>query len=306
MAKRILLLLLIILPAFAFAQRNKRYKWEACLGIGAANFLGDLGGANQIGTNGVKDLEIVLTKPSISLNARYRKGRYWGYKGGFYWGQVSGFDYLTTERYRNNRNLHFRSNIFEFSVMTEFYFTKERPGHIYKYKKLKGWRHIDAQFYLTGGVGGFWYNPKASYNGTWIALQPIGTEGQGYKPGTKKYSRFTVCVPVGVGMKSALNRRWSIGLEIGLRKTFTDYIDDVSTVYYDPAEIAANNPSLSQAAVFFADPSLGNITAANNDGIDPTAVGQQRGDATDNDAYMFVHVTVNYKIGKFRKTKSKF
>lgn len=306
MAKRILLLLLIVLPAFAFAQRNKRYKWEACLGIGATNFLGDLGGANQIGTNGLKDLEIVLTKPAVSLNVRYRKGRYWGYKGGFYWGQVSGFDYLTTERYRNNRNLHFKSNIVEFSLMTELYITKERPGHVYKYKKLKGWRHIDAQIYLMGGVGGFWYNPKASYYGTWIALQPIGTEGQGYKPGTKKYSRVSVCIPVGVGMKSALNRRWSIGLEIGLRKTFTDYIDDVSTVYYDPAEIAANNPSLAAAAVFFANPSINSITAANNEGIDPTGVGQQRGDSTDNDAYLFVHVTVSYKIGKFRKTKSKF
>lgn len=306
MAKRIILLLLIVLPAFAFAQRNKRYKWEACLGIGATNFLGDLGGANQIGTNGLKDLEIVLTKPAVSLNVRYRKGRYWGYKGGFYWGQVSGFDYLTTERYRNNRNLHFKSNIVEFSLMTELYITKERAGHVYKYKKLKGWRHIDAQIYLMGGVGGFWYNPKASYYGTWIALQPIGTEGQGYKPGTKKYSRVSVCIPVGVGMKSALNRRWSIGLEIGLRKTFTDYIDDVSTVYYDPAEIAANNPSLAAAAVFFANPSINSITAANNEGIDPTGVGQQRGDSTDNDAYLFVHVTVSYKIGKFRKTKSKF
>ncbi len=72
-----------------------------------------------------------------AVNARYRKGRYWGYKGGFYWGTVSGYDYLTTERYRHNRNLHFKSNIFEFSVMGEFYFTKERPGHVYRYKKLK-------------------------------------------------------------------------------------------------------------------------------------------------------------------------
>ena len=184
--------------------------------------------------------------------------------------------------------------------------THKKYPVFYKYKKLKGWRHIDAQIYLMGGVGGFWYNPKASYYGTWIALQPIGTEGQGYKPGTKKYSRVSVCIPVGVGMKSALNRRFSIGLEIGLRKTFTDYIDDVSTVYYDPAEIAANNPSLAAAAVFFANPSINSITAANNEGINPTGVGQQRGDSTDNDAYLFVHVTVSYKIGKFRKTKSKF
>ncbi|HTF03543.1 MAG TPA: DUF6089 family protein [Bacteroidia bacterium] len=306
MAKRILLLFVLILPLFVSAQRNKRYKWEACFGIGAANFLGDLGGANQIGTNGFRDLEFSLTKPAVSIGARYRKGRYWGYKAAFSWGTVSGFDYLTTEKYRHNRNIHFKSNIFEFAAVTEFYFTKERPGHIYKYKKLKGWRHIDVQTYLFAGIGGFWYNPKGSYHGTWLALQPLGTEGQGVKPGTKKYNRLSVCVPIGLGFKYALDRRWSIGLEMGLRKTFTDYIDDVSTVYYDPAEIALNNGNLGAAASFFANPSQGEITAAENDGVDPTGIGQQRGDATDNDSYMFVHVTVNYKLGKFRKTKSKF
>jgi hypothetical protein len=306
MAKRILFLFVFVLPLFVSAQRNKRYKREACLGIGAANFLGDLGGANQIGTNGFKDLEFSLTKPAISLSARYRKGRYWGYKGSFSWGTISGFDYLTTEKYRHNRNLHFKSNIFEFSAITEFYFTKERPGHIYKYKKLKGWRHIDVQTYVFAGIGGFWYNPKGSYNGTWIALQPLGTEGQGIKPGTKKYNRLSVCIPLGIGFKYALDRRWSIGLEMGLRKTFTDYIDDVSTVYYDPVEIGLNNGSMGTAAAFFSNPTQGEVNAANNGGVDPTAVGQQRGDATDNDSYMFVHVTVNYKIGKFRKTKSKF
>src|SRR5688572_2991691 len=99
MAKRILLLAVVLLPFFAHSQRNKKYKWEACLGIGATNFLGELGGANQIGTNGVKDLEFSLTKPGLSLNARYRKGRYWGFKGGFYYGQVWGYDYLTEEKY---------------------------------------------------------------------------------------------------------------------------------------------------------------------------------------------------------------
>jgi hypothetical protein len=306
MAKRIILFCVLIFPLFAFAQRNKRYKWEACVGIGATNFLGDLGGADQIGTNGLRDLEFSLTKPGISVNARYRKGRYFGFKGGFYWGTVSGFDYLTTERYRHNRNLHFKSQIYEFSVMTEFYFTKERPGHIYKYKKLKGWRHIDAQVYVMAGIGGFYFNPKGSYNGTWIALQPLGTEGQGIKPGTKKYSRVSICVPIGIGVKYALDRRWSIGMEIGMRKTFTDYIDDASTVYYDPVEIGNSNGNMGAAAMFFANPSQAEITAADNGGVDPTGIGQQRGDSGDNDAYMFVHLTVNYKIGKFRKTKSKF
>ncbi len=306
MAKRLVLFLLIVAPLFVSAQRNNNYKWEACLGLGAANFLGDLGGADQIGTNGIKDLEYILTKPSISAAARYRKARYWGYRIGFTWGQISGGDYLTTEKYRNNRNLHFKSNIFEFAALGEFYVTKERAGHVYKYKKIKGLRNIDIQMYLFGGIGGFYYNPKANWNGVWVPLQPLGTEGQGLKPGLTKYKRVSVCIPLGIGFKYGINRRWSLGLELGLRKTFTDYIDDASTVYYDPNEIAVHNGSLGAAAAYFSNPTQNIVNASNNGGINPTGIGQQRGDATDNDSYMFMHLTVNYKIGKFRKTKSKF
>ncbi|GAB4134829.1 MAG: hypothetical protein Fur0041_08460 [Bacteroidia bacterium] len=292
------------------AQRNKRYKWEAGIDIGASNFLGDLGGANQIGTNGVKDLELSLTNFALGAHVRYKKARYIGYKAQFNWGKVSGDDKLTTEPYRNNRNINFVSNIFEFNTQLEFYITNERGGHRYNYKKLKGWRHIDMQTYGFFGVGGFWYNPKAYYPPLkeWLALRDLRTEGQGIKPGRKMYSRVSVCIPIGIGFKYGINRQWSVGLEYGIRKTFTDYIDDTSTTYWDPGEIAAaqTDPFLQNAAAYFSNPTTGAITAANNGGISPTGIGQQRGDSTDNDAYMFAQVTVNYKIGKIRKTKSKF
>jgi hypothetical protein len=172
---------------------------------------------------------------------------------------------------------------------------------LYKYGSVRGKANIDIQTYLFLGVGGFWFNPKAQFENKWYALQPLTTEGQGIKPNTRKYSRVSVCIPVGIGFKSAVSRRWSVGLELGLRKTFTDYIDDVSTTYYDNTAIVAANGAL---AGYFADPSRGLIELPDN--IQVTGAGQQRGDAKDDDAYMFAQITFNYKIGKFRRTRSKF
>ncbi len=307
MQKRILLVFILILPLLASAQRNKKYRWELGLDLGASNFLGDLGGANQVGTHFIKDLEISLTRPALGIHVRYRANRYIGYRANFMYGKISGYDALTQERYRHNRNLNFKSNIFEFSTVFEFYISKERPGHIYNYKKLKGWRHIDAQEYGFIGVGGFYFNPKGERYGQWYELRPLHTEGMGFKPDTKQYSLFSVCIPMGLGFKYAINRRWNVGLEYGLRLTFTDYIDDVSTVYVDPALLSANmDPATASLATYFANPGGNDISTADNGGINPTWPNQQRGDSVHNDAYMFMSVTVNYKIGKIKKTHSKF
>ncbi|HEU4717883.1 MAG TPA: DUF6089 family protein [Bacteroidia bacterium] len=300
-------MLLLLIPFFCSAQKNKKYRWEVGLNVGASNFLGDLGGANQIGTHFVRDLEPVMTRPAVMATVRYKKDRWLGYRANLGYGKVMGDDKLTQERFRNNRNLNFRSNIFEFSAQVEFYISKERPGHVYHYKKLKGWRHLDIQEYAFVGVGGFYFNPYGKYiDGRWYALRQFRTEGEGIKPGTKMYSRYSVCFPMGMGFKYALNRQWSIGLEFGLRMTLTDYIDDVSTVYFDKTQIAAaqNEPFKQAQAAYFADPSLGLIPTV--DGISVTGMNQERGHSDHKDSYIFLQVTVNYKIGKIRKTHSKF
>ncbi len=299
--------MLLILPLLANAQKNKRYRWEAGIDIGAANFLGDLGGANQIGTHFIKDLELSLTRTAFGAHVRYRSSRYLGYRATFMYGKINGNDALTEERYRHNRNLNFKSNIFEFSTVLEFYISKERSGHVYNYKKLHGWRHIDIQTYGFIGIGGFYFNPKSTHFGVWYELRPLHTEGQGLKPEVKEYSRISIAIPMGLGFKYAVNRRWNVGLEYGLRLTFTDYIDDVSTVYVDPALLYASmDPATAALAAYFAQPGGFDITAADNGGVNPTGINQQRGQSKYNDSYMFMCVTVNYKLGKFKKTHSKF
>ncbi|MGQ0829137.1 MAG: DUF6089 family protein [Bacteroidota bacterium] len=322
MRKTLLFIVLITLPILVSAQAMRGYKsksrrggfttgkkkprMEYVLGLGASNFLGELGGANQIGTNFVKDLEFSQTRTSGAFGLRYKFNKRMAVKGGFYYQMLSGHDNTTKEPFRQNRNLSFRTNVFELSVQYELYLTKEQQGHLYKIKNAKGMKNYDMQAYIFVGVGGFYFNPKAKYQGRWVSLQPLGTEGQGLPGGGKKYSRVSVCIPYGIGAKYAINKDWSVGLEVGIRKTFTDYIDDVSTVYYDKAALTA---ARGKEAAYLADPSLYRLPpeyGGNNTTNHQAGAGQQRGDPKDKDAYMFINVTIGYKVPYRRRTRSKF
>lgn len=321
MLKKLLIFLLIVTPVFASAQYGKKNKGirtgssftkrkkprpEFIVGVGASNFLGELGGANQIGTFFVRDLEFKATRPSAQIAIRYKFNGRLAVKGGYYYQLLSGNDKLTKEPFRHNRNLHFRSSIHEISGQFEFFFTKEQQGHRYQIKNAKGIKNYNFQAYGFLGVGGIFYNPQARYKGAWVNLQPLGTEGQGLPGGPKKYSRFSVVIPYGIGVKEAINKEWSIGLEIGIRKTFTDYIDDVSGVYYDNDAIRAAKGDM---AADLADPSLLNMPEAlggNSIGGIQSGTGEVRGHSNHKDAYMFINVTASYKIPAKRRTRSKF
>jgi hypothetical protein len=307
MNKRLILLLLLIIPLLADAQfRRKRYKYELVFSTGATNFLGDVGGSNTVGTHFLKDFNLSVTRPNVGFGVRYKTNRYWAAKVDLLWAQVNGDDKLSKEPYRNNRNINFKSPIVELSGRLEGYFTKDQGGHLYRLKNVHGMKRKDLQAFGFIGIGAFWFNPKGQYtDGKWYALRPLGTEGQGLPGGAKTYSPVSMCIPIGLGMKWGFDQKWSIGLDYGMRYTLTDYIDDVSTRYYDNAAILkAKGP----IAAYFADPSIARYPP----GVphfptqDVTAAGQERGNPKYKDAYMFMCVTVNYKIPYKRRTRSKF
>ncbi len=326
MYKKILIFLLIISPIIASAQyrsnklsrkrsrsrtgnsfyKRRKPRPEFIIGAGAANFLGELGGANQIGTFFVRDLEFKATRPSAQVAICFRAPNRLAFKAGLYYQLLNGSDKLTTEPFRNNRNLSFRANVFELSGQMEFFITKQQQGARYKIKNAKGMKSYDFQTYLFVGLGGFYFNPQALYYGEWVNLQPLGTEGQGLPGEKKKYSKVSVCIPYGIGVKEAINKEWSIGLEVGMRKTFTDYIDDVSGVYYDNAALRS---ARGNEAADLADPSLHNYPESLGGDATiyhQTAAGQVRGHSSHKDAYMFINITASYKIPKRRRTRSKF
>jgi len=321
MQKKILILILFGIPLFTNAQYgnkvqkktdngfvNKKNKpsRQIIVAFGASNFLGELGGANQIGTFFVKDLEFAATRPSAAIGYRYKFNRFLALKGGLHYLLLSGNDNLTQEPFRNNRNLSFRSHIFELSAQGEFFFTKESQGHLYRIKNAKGKKNYKIQGYVFAGVGVFYYNPQAKYHGKWVNLRPLSTEGEGLPGGPKKYSPVSVCIPYGIGLSEGIGKDWSIGIEVGIRKTFTDYIDDVSGNYYDNAVIRETK---GQMAADLADPSIHRMPAemgGDSNGGWQAAAGQQRGDPTHKDAYLFTNITVTYKLKTRRRIKSKF
>jgi hypothetical protein len=285
------------------AQQWKRYRKEVHFGLGANYFLGELGGANQIGTNFVRDLEISTTRPTLTAGYRYNVSAYSKVRGSLFFGTLKGDDNLTQEPFRNNRNLHFRSRIIELSGIYEYYFNQESSGHRYNIKGAKGMRAKGLTYYAFGGIGLIYFNPKAQYNGNWIALQPLGTEGQGLPGGGRKYSRVTVVIPYGLGLRYAVNRDWRIGLEVGMRKTFTDYLDDVSGNYYDNKVLLQER---GVVAATLADPSKGMFASTQYDPkTGRTREGLQRGDPKDKDAYGFVTITACYRLKK-RGSRAKF
>lgn len=279
-------LALVVAWSESVAQiRWKSYRNEVHIGIGASNFLGELGGANQIGTDGFRDLELLATRLAFSAGLRHRMSQRFYINTTLSYGRLSGDDALTLEFFRNYRNLNFKTNIYELTCNLEYAFIKDKSGARYRLKGVRGHKAYELSMYGFVGFGGFYFNPKGEYNGRWIELQPLKTENV-------DYNRLQFVVPVGIGIKYGIDRRWALGLQYGLRKTFTDYIDDVSTVYADPDILRENG---GEIAVLMANKSNGEFPYI-------TKVGEQRGDPTDKDSYMFAIVSINYKIRTSRRS----
>lgn len=277
------------------AQRWKRYRWETIYGIGVANFLGELGGADQIGTDYMKDFEFKTTRLALMAGMRFKQTQQISHKVNLTLGIIAGNDQLTNEPIRNARNLNFRSPIIEAGYNFEFYLRKEKRGHRFKLRGVKGIKSMGLYPYGFFGIAGFFFSPQGRVDNKWTWLKGLNTEGQTLSPTREPYSRFQLAIPLGVGLKYAIDRRWLISIEYGMRKTFTDYIDDVSTTYYPNHLI---EEQFGTTAALAADPTQETWVGA--------APYQQRGDPTDNDSYMFLIIGANYKLKTTRRGLPKF
>ncbi len=276
----------------------KTHRNEITIGLGASNFLGELGGRDQIGSSFIWDLEVSQTRPAFSIAHRYYLREKFCMRTQLAYGVLAGNDNLTEEPARKRRNLSFRSDVIELAMFLEFHPYTEELGHLYDIRGVKGQKSSRVGLYGFLGVGGLYFNPKAKFNNAWVELKPLRTEGQGLEGGPAEYSNFSLCIPMGIGIRKQLTKELSVGLEMQYTKTFTDYIDDVSGNYYDNALIAEANggqgsPS-GELAAYLADPQTG----------DRYGAGEQRGDPDDLDAYLFLRAHLHYKLYKY-KTRSK-
>lgn len=265
MMNKHLFLFLILFPLGLFAQQHTNFsRSEIGVMVGTSSYLGDLSPMNPF-------QQVHL---SAGVLYRYRLHSRTSIRANFTYGKVSGDDATSNRAEHLQRNLNFQSNIFELGVGVEFNYLPFQLG-----KRGDYW----GTAYLFGGVAGFYMNPKTAYQGDLIELQPLGTEGQGTSLTNKKpYSRFQLSIPLGLGVKFRLGERMCVGLEAGIRKTFTDYLDDVaSNAYADQAVISAENGPIAGA--------LSNKTGNRF---------ANRGNASTKDWYIItgVHLTIN--LGK--------
>ena len=216
---------------------DKPVMFELGGSVGGMNCLTDLGGGKGIGKKFIKDINIKNTQLTggAYVSASYNNAVTLRFEVAF--GQVKGYDSIlkkvaasTSGRYE--RNLSFRSSITEFSLVAEFH-----PLFIFsKFDDEHGPPRISP--YLLAGVGYFSYNPQAKLGNTWVNLQPLHLEGQGFKeyPDRPNYSLQQINIPVGAGVRYELSSLLNLRAEVVYRILNTDYLDDVSQVdYVDPS-----------------------------------------------------------------------
>jgi len=307
-------LFVLFFIAFNVASQNftrpgewKKYRKEVFVLGGTCNFLGDLGGLDKTGTDySPVDLDFPVTKSTWGLGYRYKVQRWFNLTAEFQYLMLKGDDALTQDIYRNNRNLNFKSNIFELAGRIEIGWQSSKAGNRYGIKRTlsRRMKNNNHNVFLFAGVGGFYFNPKGrTAKGDYVKLKPLHTEGQGLPGGPKQYSNFSVCIPLGIYYKAVINKQWSVGVELSWRKTFTNYIDDVGISYYDSTALVNAYGPLAEA---MADPSLGILSGASKPSADGTAA--QRGD-NEYDSYVSLQITFGYVFKQKRKRarlRSKF
>ena len=222
--KKILFLLVASLPYLANAQRL-----HGDLQVGVANYQGDLQ---------TKRFTFKGSKPAFGLGLSYDISNHFIIRGMGTYLTVTGDDKNDrTIQTVNPRNLNLTSRIYEGQIALEY--------------NLFDLSERSATPYVFGGLAVFHFNPYSyDSNGNKVFLRPLSTEGQGLAayPEKKLYKNNQFAIPFGVGLKFALGEKVQVGLELGLRKLFTDYLDDVSGTYADSSLLlAARGP---QAVAF--------------------------------------------------------
>lgn len=144
--------------------------------------------------------------------------------------------------------------------------------------------------FVFAGVSAFHFNPSTIDSaGRKIFLQPLGTEGQGFIQGRSKYNLTQLSLPFGGGLKLALSENVRVRFEVGLRKTFTDYLDDVSSTYADQTLLLANNGQRAVDLAYRGDELKGTGTTY-------PAAGVQRGNPKTKDWYYFTGLGISFRL----------
>jgi hypothetical protein len=261
MFKWVFSIITLLLPTLVFSQR-----WEIGMQAGPSNYQGDL----------APDIELSETHFCGGIFIKKNLSQYFSLCFSAMEGKISGQDKNISSQ--KIRNLSFQSTITELSYQLEFNFFPFSFG--LNPKKFTP--------YVATGLSAFMYDPKSMYNNHLVKLKPLDTEGKKLSEKKKStYSLIQFAIPIGGGLKFNLSEKYIVGVNLSFRYTFTDYLDDVSTSYYDPGilsqqygEISANMSDRS--------------SEVNSEKVG--FMGKQRGRSDLKDWYIFGGIFISHKI----------
>ena len=266
--------LMLLLPAGLLGQGKFDRSKELGLMLGTNYYLGDLNPSGHLGG-----------RKHVAFGGFFRTNlnRRLSLRAHVMHGTLEAWDADSDVAWQQNRNLHFRNALTEVGGIVEINYIDYQIG-------APGTK---VCAYLLTGLSVYSHMPEAQLDDLWFELAPLGTEGQGTTwgeaYGVGDYALTGLAVPFGFGFKVNLGPFAGFNLEWAVRKTWNDYLDDVSGIYADPLVL---NEEKGELSVVLADQSLaqpGSLT--DNTGL-------MRGDPGRDDAYGFVTASVTFRIGK--------
>jgi hypothetical protein len=288
---------------------NAQYRWDFGTKIGAANYLGDIGGRELTRRDFVWDMHLPQTRFAAGVFARYKRSKRMAFSFNADFIQIGDADRYTSNPARRARNMNFRTNMAELGGRAELTIWYDNDvGN-------RGYYNPDFKMYLFAGLAGFYYKPTGQifdslgvtkYGGTWFDLRSLRTEGQ-----SSPYGVVSVAIPAGIGMHFTFNKSWRLGWELSWRTTFTDYIDDVSTNYGLPdtklGQEFAGQTYQGLLNQINKDNPTANLHINNFQYIDGAKKQSKRGDPTHNDSYLTSQIVISKVIrGRSQFYRSKY
>lgn len=296
MKKGLLALFTVISLSFT---AQAQYSMDFGLNLGASNYMGEIGGMQFDANPFLVDMLVPQTGMAFGGFYRYSFNDRLSAKVQLNWVRIHGADSLSDPDeapQRFARNLSFRTDIFEVMLTGEYNWL------VINDISRRSRKRIDFASYAFAGFGALLYYPHAKLDDNWYYLRPLATEGV-----DNEYNEMTIAVPLGVGAHFTIENKYRIGMEIGYRFAFTDYLDDVSTDYAAPSELpyAESIALASRSREVYATGKYDNLP---NEGFyrGDERNSPIRGNPDTNDGYLMVQFNVSYVLdmgGAFHRSR---
>lgn len=179
----------ITLFLFLSTLLAKAQSSEVAFGIGTFNYTGDL----------ARNYTILNSKPAGMIAYRSNISRSVSFRTALTAGKIGASDAKRPiDAFATERNASFNIFLYELSLATEYHFLDWRSEK----------RPLRFTPYVVTGLDLF-------------GMAGIPTKAA-------EYSSVQPSVQLGVGFKYVINPLWYLGLEFSMRKTFFDYLDNIS------------------------------------------------------------------------------